>query len=159
MGSFWKSSKPGTPPPAMDDLDPAPRGDGGNPPPNPVNFPPCEGGSASERVAFSVPSLEKYISLRSFLVDPAPSSPSSDEVAGEEPRVLANLGVLDREVGPCSAVFLTCCCCGGGRCPGIYSRPSTLADNRSFHSSPTSPSYRSLIVESSKVRPSDWVIG
>jgi len=37
--------------------------------------------------------------------------------------------------------------------PGTYSVPSTLHVRRSFHSSPASLSYRSLIVQSSKFRP------
>lgn len=36
-----------------------------------------------------------------------------------------------------------------GFAPGTNSRPSTLAERRSFHSSPASPEYRSAIVASS----------
>lgn len=144
MGSFWKSSNPGIAAPLPDCLGVFVTG---IPPPNPVNLPPCDGGTDSEREEFSLPSRAKYASLRSFLL--ISGTPSWD--AGDPVRTAS--GVLDRDVG---SLFFGCCGLGW---PGTYSLPSAFAASLSFHSSPTSPSYLSFMVESSNVRPSDCVMG
>lgn len=94
--------------------------------PKPAYLPPCEGGRSAERFALAAPRPAKYLSSTLAL-------PPCDglEREGEDVRPM---GVWLREVEEGVAVEE-----GGGLTPGTYSLPSTLAERRSFHSSPTSP--------------------
>ena len=94
--------------------------------PNPAYLPPCEGGRSAERLALAAPRPAKYLS--STLALPPCAGAETD---GEDVRPI---GVWLREVAEGVAVEE-----GAGLVPGTYSLPSTLADRRSFHSSPTSP--------------------
>jgi len=117
--------------------------------PNPLYFPPWLGGRSLGRDAFSSPSRAKYLSSTFALV------PSW---CGLSVLLVPFNGVPDLLIcrEPLVDGFVVALAVGWGvlrRSPGTYSLFSTFALSLSFHSSPTSPLYRSEMVASSQVRP------
>lgn len=121
--------------------------------PKPAYLPPSLGGRSSGRAALAAPRLSKYLAS-TLALPPAPPPGLCDRLAPAVP--LSGVDDLEPTPPPLAAEAEV----GAGvvlRSPGTYSRPSTLALSRSFHSSPTPPLYRSAIVASSHVRPRIWV--
>jgi hypothetical protein len=117
--------------------------------PNPTYLPPWFGGILSGRDAFTSPSRAKYLSSTFILVP---------DCCGLSVLLVPLKGVPDLLIcrEPLVGGFAVALAVGWGvlrRSPGTYSLFSAFALSLSFHSSPTSPLYRSEMVASSQVRP------
>lgn len=99
--------------------------------PKPAYLPPCDGGKSAGRFTFSPPFRAKNASFCSFRLSPA-LIPGDAVRRGDSVRVGVIVELFFGRTGK-----------------PIYSLPSTLHANLSFHSSPTSPPYLSSKLVSS----------
>lgn len=143
-GSFWNSPTPGKTAPSPPIASALPvlgaEAEGAGSLPKPAYLPPWDGGKPVGRFAFSPPMRAKKASFCSFRLDDGGSAPTPGEDVHIEDAFAAGMPAVRF----------------GGLGTPANSLPSTLQAKRSFHSSPTSPEYRSSkLVWSHSLSPSD----